>query len=297
MNRIVDTIALSTKTSLRIGGPARHYCEPASREEVVAAVQWARERNLPILPLGRGSNVLVSDHGWPGLVINVSAAFTTIDWDRDRATARGGALLHTLVRQSVERGFQGIESLAGIPGTVAGAAVMNAGAFGGYIGAVIEVVDFVGLDDGVEHSSTIDQLAFGYRTSALQRTPCLVLAVGCRFAPGNPATLHETFEQALSKRKQRHPLTMPNCGSVFKNPSHSPAAALIERRGLKGYRLGGVEISSKHANFIVNRGGGTAEEFRALVRTVQKKIYEREGIVLEPEVKFVGRFEEELFEG
>ncbi len=289
--RIVENESLRDKTTLQVGGPARYFCQPQTDDEALECVRWALEHDLPILVLGRGSNVCVSDWGWDGLVVFLGAEFVRIAWNQTEATCTGGALLHTLVRESVRRGVAGIECLAGLPGTVGGAVVMNAGAFGQRIGAVIDEVGYVDLATGGRRIASGAQLAFGYRRSMFQTGKTLILDVHCRFVHGERHGLEATVGDILARRRDKQPLDCPNCGSVFKNPSGQGAGRHIEAAGLKGLSIGGMQVSPKHANFIVNTGGGKAADFRRLVSKVQRVVRDQTGIELEPEVRFVGRFD------
>lgn len=288
-------IPLSDKTSYKIGGQARWYAEPRGQGELSEVLECAEAQCLPVLVLGKGSNMLVSDKGWPGLVLNLSALLTTIEWKDNEVLAQGGALLDAVVRESVRRGLQGMEELSGIPGTVGGAVVMNAGAFSASIADILrEVVIFDLMGNKV---ATIEKagLALGYRTSLLQKNPAIVLFARFGLHQGAASDLEKRRREVLEKRKENQPLDLPNCGSVFKRPPGNYAGALIEKAGLKGMRFGNAEISSKHANFIVNRGKATAAEVRHLIVHAQRTVYEQSGILLEPEVVFAGEFEEPLF--
>jgi UDP-N-acetylmuramate dehydrogenase len=198
----------------------------------------------------------------------------------------------------VERGLAGIEKLAGIPGTVAGAVVMNAGAFGQDISRLVARVDYVGLADGCAKTVGNADMRFGYRTSALKGRAVVITEVAFCFVPGEQGVLEEAARASLASRRSKHPLDLPNCGSVFKNPRDSSGSAggLIEAAGLKGFRVGDIEVSEKHANFFVNKGHATAEDFRRLVRYVQERVYLESAVYLEPEVVFVGAFAEQLYE-
>jgi UDP-N-acetylmuramate dehydrogenase len=289
-------IRLGPYTTIRMGGPARRFAEPESREEIRHAVHWARDNGLPILPLGRGSNVVISDHGFNGLVLYLSRRYAAISWDGATAHCESGAPLHALVKESVRRGLQGVECLGWIPGTMGGAVVMNAGAFGQTIGDRVGGVETIDCATGQECSMSAPQLNLGYRSSALQAGTCVVLSVSCRLQPAaNGKELEHRFKEIFNRRREKQPLDCPSCGSVFKNPAAQSAGALIEQSGLKGFRLGEMQVSDKHANFFVNRGGAAAEEFRRLTAHVQKSVYERFAVLLEPEVLFLGDFDAPLF--
>jgi UDP-N-acetylmuramate dehydrogenase len=289
--------SLKDNTSYKIGGPARWYAEPGTTDEIAEALDRARSRELPVLVLGKGSNVLVSDRGWPGLVINLSASFSGIEWQGNTALAQGGAPLDAVVRESVRRGFQGMEELSGIPGTVGGAVVMNAGAFSTSVADTLRNATIIDMGDNRVVTIENRGLALGYRTSIVQNKRVIVLSARFDVRPGTaPSDLEKRRCEVLEKRREKQPLDLPNCGSIFKRPPGNFAGALIEKAGLKGARFGNAEISQKHANFIVNRGGATAVEVRHLIVLAQRAVYEQSGILLEPEVVFAGEFEEPLFE-
>jgi UDP-N-acetylmuramate dehydrogenase len=295
MSNYFANVSLRDKTTFRIGGPATWYVEPDSVDAVAAAIGFAREKSLPVLAIGKGSNLLVSDAGWPGLVINLSCNFQSLTWNGSEARAQGGVMLETLVRESIARGFSGLEELSGIPGTVGGAVIMNAGAFSTCIADRFVSADIVDIDSGNARSVSREDMQFGYRTSALAAENAVVVSVRLRLEQGSESTLRIARKDILEKRRAKQPLDLPNCGSVFKRPPGNYAGALIEKAGLKGYRHGDVSISSKHANFIVNHGKGTAAEVRHCIALAQKKVYEQEGILLEPEVIFAGVFDEPLY--
>jgi UDP-N-acetylmuramate dehydrogenase len=196
--------------------------------------------------------------------------------------------------ESSERGLGGIEQLAGIPGTVGGAAVMNAGAFEQCFSDVLYSVEAVALSDGGVIRLQRDELDVGYRQSIFSNKQLLVLSVCCRFMPSDALALSAVVSDIMQRRKVKQPLQWPNCGSVFKNPPHKSAGRLIEACGLKGMRRGGMEVSTQHANFMINRGGASAQDVHSLVQQVQRIVLERQGVLLEPEVIFIGTFESPL---
>ena len=295
MSNYFANVSLNDKTTFRIGGAAAWYAEPDSADAILAAIGFAREKSLPVLVIGKGSNLLVSDAGWPGLVINLSCSFQSLTWNGSEVTAQSGVMLETMVRESIDRGVSGLEELSGIPGTVGGAVIMNAGAFSTCIADRFVSADIVDYESGNARTVSREDMRFGYRTSALAAEKTVVVSVRLRLEQGNESALRITRKEILEKRRAKQPLDLPNCGSVFKRPPGNYAGALIEKAGLKGYRHGDVSISSKHANFIVNHGKGTAAEVRRLIVMTQKKVYEQEGILLEPEVIFAGTFDEPLY--
>jgi UDP-N-acetylmuramate dehydrogenase len=295
MSNFSANVSLRDKTTFRIGGAAAWYVEPESVEALAAAIRIARGKNLPVLVIGKGSNLLVSDAGWPGLVINLSRGFQSLTWDGSEVRAQSGVMLDTMVRESIDRGFSGLEELSGIPGTVGGAVIMNAGAFSTCIADTLVAAEYLDSDTLLVSTLPVDKLGLGYRTSALKNKNAIILSARFRFNAGDLQKSLSRRAEILEKRRAKQPLDLPNCGSVFKRPPGNYAGTLIEKTGLKGYRYGNVSISSKHANFIVNHGNGTAAEVRRLIVLAQKKVYEQEGILLEPEVIFAGTFDEPLY--
>jgi len=293
----LENISLKDKTTFRIGGEALYYVEPQTQSDIIAAINFAQQKHLPVFVLGKGSNVLISDAGWPGLVVNLSSSFSKIKWNADCVQAEGGALLNTLINQVIDKGFSGMEELAGIPGTVGGAVIMNAGAFNMTISDTLQSVCIYDCIQNriVEYDAR--DLNFGYRTSRLKGSETVVLSASFKFSKScTRQTLHFLRQEILQKRKLKQPLEYPNCGSVFKRPPAEYAGTLIEKCGLKGLRVGDVEVSTKHANFIVNRGEGTAADVRKLIKLIQVKVFNSFGIILEPEVIFIGDYDEPLLE-
>jgi UDP-N-acetylmuramate dehydrogenase len=265
-------------------------------EDIIDSLTWARKNREAVLVLGKGSNILVSDKGWDGLVIDLSARWTGIAWDGCTAESRSGALLHTLVKESVDRGCAGLEKLAGIPGSVGGAVVMNAGAFGRSVSDCLISVECLDPLSAELKTLGVRDLGASYRSTVFKNSGAIVVSARFCFVKGDPsAEVREAFREVLARRKDRHPLDLPNCGSVFKNPPGTTAGKLIEQCGLKGAQRGAAEVSRKHANFIVNHGNASASDVRGLISYVQKTVYEKSGVLLEPEVIFAGEFSEPLF--
>jgi UDP-N-acetylmuramate dehydrogenase len=295
MRPLLNNIPLGDKTSFKIGGSCRYYCAPLDEGEISDACIWAAQNSVPVFALGKGSNVLVSDSGWDGLVIDLSENWTGTRWNGDYAECNSGSLLHTLVKESIEQGLCGLEKLAGIPGSVGGAVVMNAGAFGQSVSDCLVLVRFLSLPDMEIKTLKAQDLNASYRSTVFKTSNSIILSADFHFKPDASGQVKKSFAEVLAKRKERHPLDLPNCGSVFKNPPNTTAGKLIEQCGLKGAKRGAAEVSQKHANFIVNHGGATAKEVRGLIVQVQRTVYEKTGVVMEPEVVFVGEFEEPLF--
>jgi UDP-N-acetylmuramate dehydrogenase len=291
-----ENIPLQNKNTYRIGGAARWYTEPCDKVSIIDSIHFASDKGVPLFVMGKGSNVVISDSGWPGLVINLSVGYGHIEWRGTEAICESGALLNTLAYESAGKGLEGMERLSGIPGTIGGAVMMNAGAFDSCIADTIREASWIELGNDREESASREKLGLGYRTSIFQRTSAVILSARFSFAKaGEEGKLIDIREDILRRRKEKQPLEFPNCGSVFKRPAGDFAGRFIEQCGLKGYRCGDAEVSEKHANFIVNHGKATARDVRKVMYTVQKKVYDSFGVLLEPEVVFIGDFEEPLF--
>jgi UDP-N-acetylmuramate dehydrogenase len=293
-----EQVLLAGKTSFAIGGPARYYSVPESTGELLNILEYAHQEQLPLLLLGKGTNLLVSDSGWPGLVVHLTDRFNggAVVWDDARVTVAGGVQLNSFVKSAVERGVKGVEELAGIPGTIGGAVIMNAGAFSTSIADTLVRVTCCCPDTGEVVKRSAAELELGYRSSRLRRTGEIVLSAEFAFrSTASSAELASRRREILDRRKAKQPLEYPNCGSVFKRPPGNYAGTLIEASGLKGLRCGGAEVSTKHANFIVNIGRARADDVRHLIYTIQKRVWEQHNVLLEPEVIFRGHFDEPLF--
>ena len=288
---------MSAHTTYRIGGPADLFVVVYDVGQLVFAVRRSRERGLIPFVLGGGANLLVADAGIRGVVIACRATAHAFHEEEGEVLlwAEAGAMLKELARESVSRGLEGLEWAVDIPGTLGGAVVGNAGAFGGYIGDCLRVVRVL-EPDGTVHDLTSRQVEFGYRTSKFKRQPraqrAVILAATLALRPGDAGELAERAEQYTRRRRERQP-TAPSCGSVFKRTAKYPAGFLIEQCGLKGVRRGRAVISPQHANFIVNLGGATARDVRELIELAREQVWEQFGEELEPEVELVGDWQDE----
>mgnify|MGYP001566320348 FL=1 len=281
---------LAKHTSFRIGGSADVFIEPKDYTDAVELILFLKKNDISFTMLGNGSNVLVSDNGIRNVVINMESGLHNIIFDGKYVTSESGVLLNRFVDFCIQREFAGVEMLAGIPGTIGGAIVMNAGAHNG------EISDFL-IDVEIMRGSEITivskkEAEFQYRNSALQND--VVLSARFEFPKGNKDTLITTRKEMLQKRNSTQPLDYPNSGSVFKNPKPLFAARLIEEAGLKGTRIGDAEISQKHANFIINHGNAKASDVLSLMKLGKKIVKQKFNISLHPEVKLIGFSSEEL---
>lgn len=273
--------------SWRAGGPAALWFRPADAEDL-ATFLAAYEGE--VLPVGLGSNLLVRDGGWPGAVIILYDVFTTLDIDAQSGRVETGAGVHcaTLATQCAKAGLAGATFFGGIPGSIGGALAMNAGAWGGETWEVVEGVEVLHRDGRRER---LDAQAFetGYRHARGPSEALIYLAATLALRPGGDVpALRAELREMLAERRAKQPVGQPSCGSVFRNPEGDHAAALIERCGLKGHRIGEAEVSTKHANFILNRGAARAADIEALLLEVQRRVAESTGIRLQPEVRIVG---------
>ncbi|MCH9056062.1 UDP-N-acetylmuramate dehydrogenase [Synechococcus sp. PCC 6716] len=284
-------VPLANLTTLNVGGCAQWFVEPRTVSELQIAYQWAQHKNLPITVLGAGSNLLISDQGVAGLVISTKyLRYLKADPESGQITVGAGYPLPKIAHYAAKLGWRGLEWIVGIPGSVGGAVVMNAGAHGGCTAE--RLVSALVLEaDGSLSVLSPRELEYHYRTSALQGTQRLVLQATWQLEPGHdPNHVKATTQKYLNDRLRTQPYHLPNCGSVFRNPGERTAGWLIEQTGLKGYQLGRAQVSEKHANFILNCGGATALEVYQLIRYVQTAVADRWAVWLSPEVQLVGEF-------
>ncbi len=278
--------SLARHTTYRIGGPAEVYARPRTLEDVHKSLRIAAEAAVPVFVIGEGSNLLVSDAGVRGVVLDLREAAGQLVIRGEEVEVGAGLPLNQLIEGAARAGLAGLENLAGIPGTVGGAVVMNAGAFG------TEFFDRV-LDIGVLTAEgdicavRREEVDVGYRKGYVPSNGVIV-STRLRLEKGERETLEDRIAEILARRAAKQPLEYPSCGSVFKRPPGDYAGRLIESCGCKGLRVGRAQVSEKHANFIVNLGGATAEDVLAVIREVRRRVADRFGVLLEPEVRFVG---------
>lgn len=282
---------LSRWTGLAVGGPAEALCLPRNADHLAEALAWADSRNLPVAVIGGGFNVLAADEGFPGLVIVMGRGFDSLEVRPDgqgvMVSAGAGLKLSRLVRRAAAEGWAGLAFLAGIPGTVGGAAVMNAGAWGRSMDG--QVTGLTGIDGkGRVFSRQRAELDYDYRRLELE-PDAVVTGVGLASTLAPAAEVAVKVDEYLARRRDKQPLSAPSAGSFFKNPANDHAGRLIEAAGLKGRVEGGAMVSEVHANFIINRGGAKAGDIIRLARLIRQQVQERHGVVLEPEVRLLGQ--------
>ena len=277
---------MAKHTSFRIGGPARRMALPKTREQLVVLAGLLQEAGIEPLLLGNGTNLLVADEGLDTVVINTSAQLSRVEQTGEcELTADAGVSLCQLALFAWKQGLAGLAFAHGIPGTLGGGVVMNAGAYGGELKDVIADVTAL-YPDGVR-TLTADEMGFSYRHSAFSSGEGIVLGAKLKLEPGDPNAIKAKMDELMARRKASQPLEFPSAGSTFKRPPGHYAGPLIESCGLKGARIGGAEGSCKHAGFVVNAGGATCADVLALMEKVQKTVFDTYGVLLEPEVKIV----------
>ncbi len=272
-------------TSWKVGGPADYFLQPADLNELITIVRYSDQHKLPLYILGNGTNVLILDGGIRGLVIHIGPAFNYLEEDHSCLTVGAGTPMSTLAKNAAALGFTGLEFAIGIPGSLGGALIMNAGAFGGYIGERIlqvKVVDFLGQVTTLQR----EELYFGYRDSSLIGKGIIVEAC-LGLNQGDKEKIIKKMEEFSAQRRRRHP-NLPSAGSVFRNPPGQSAGKIIEEAGAKGLRIGGAEVSTQHANFIVNTGEATAADIVSLIKTVRQLVKDKYNLELHPEIRMIG---------
>lgn len=283
--------SLADLTTFKVGGPAEWFAAPRSVSELQACIQWAHAEGFPITRLGAGSNLLISDRGLPGLVICTRYLRHTEFDETGQVTASAGIPMATLAWKVAKRGWRGLVWSVGIPGTVGGAVVMNAGAHGSDTQKILVSTEVLNPDGSLE-TLTPDQLEFQYRTSILQSDPRIVTQATFQLQPGyEPDVIRAETSADLEQRRSTQPYHLPSCGSVFRNPNPQSAGWLIEQSGLKGFKIGQAQVAERHANFILNCGGATANDIFQLIRHIQAIVNAQWSLQLRPEVQILGDFQ------
>ncbi|MBQ4610516.1 MAG: UDP-N-acetylmuramate dehydrogenase [Clostridia bacterium] len=284
--KLIKNAPMKEYTSFRIGGPADLLLMPRTREELLLGINSAKEAELPLVIIGNGSNLLVSDKGVDGIVIRIGSVFSGIEYDGHIQKVLSGTLMCLAANDSLDKGFKGLEWATGIPGTVGGAVAMNAGAYGGEVKQVLRQVEC--LIDGEICSIVPADEDMAYRHSRFCAPDVIVLSAEFGLSPDD-GSAKELSRGYCDSRRTKQPLAYPSAGSTFKRPPGHFAGALIEQAGLKGFRVGGAEVSTLHAGFVINIGGATCDDVCSLMKSVQDVVYGKFGIMLEPEVKLIGR--------
>ena len=274
-------------TTFQIGGPADCLIKPASMEETQQILRLVKEYELPLTFVGNGSNMLVSDKGIRGVVVNFADTFNAIRVEGTKMVVGAGALLKDIAEAAAQHSLAGLEFACGIPGSIGGAVFMNAGAYGGETKSVVKAVRAVTRDGEVKNYA-LDELELGYRHSIFQSNGEAIVEVELELTLGNEAEIRANIADFTQRRETKQPLEMPSAGSTFKRPEGYFAGTLIDQTGLKGLSVGGAQVSTKHAGFVVNKGGATAADVINLIHEVQKRVKEAHGVELQPEVRLIG---------
>ncbi len=276
-------------TSFRVGGPADYFLTPGTGEEIGKVVSCCREQGVPYYIIGNGSNLLVADDGYRGAVIQIYKSMNRIAVNGSCMIAQAGALLSGIAASALENGLTGFEFAAGIPGTLGGACVMNAGAYGGEMKDVLKRVLVMSLE-GKVFSIPAEELEMGYRTSIIAKKGYIVLEAEIGLSAGKVQEIKAKMDDLKERRVSKQPLEFPSAGSTFKRPEGYFAGKLIQDSGLRGFQVGGAQVSEKHCGFVINKDHATAADIAELMRQVSEKVNRKFGVILEPEVKRLGEF-------
>lgn len=287
--RIRTEEPMSIHTTFRVGGPAAVFVTPGTFGEVKGAVGVCRNHNIPYYIVGNGSNLLVSDKGYQGVIIRLGKELGEIRIEGDVVAAQAGALLSVVANRAMEEGLSGFEFASGIPGTLGGACVMNAGAYGGEMKDVLTEITALTPEGDIVRIAK-EQMELGYRTSIVARKGYIVLEARMQLKKGDRQEIRAKMEALKEKRVSKQPLEYPSAGSTFKRPEGYFAGKLIQDAGLRGFAVGGAQVSEKHCGFVINRGGATAKDVAELMSRVSETVEEKFGVRLEPEVKRLGEF-------
>ena len=280
---------MSAHTTFRAGGPARYFVTPEGEKELAAVLAACREAEKAYYILGNGSNLLVGDGGFRGVVLQIFKKMNDVRVEGERVTAQAGVLLSKVASAAYNASLTGLEFAAGIPGTLGGAVRMNAGAYGGEMKQVLESA-VVLTQEGELLTIPVEELGLAYRTSVVEKKDYVVVEATLRLKKGEQAAIREMMDDLKQRRVTKQPLEFGSAGSTFKRPEGYFAGKLIEDAGLRGFRIGDAQVSEKHCGFVINRGNATAAQVCELMQEVVKKVEETSGVTLEPEVKRIGEF-------
>lgn len=290
-----DNVFVSEKmnkhTTFRVGGPADLFISVDSEEKAVSIIRLLSIEKEPYFVLGNGSNLLVSDSGYRGTVIQIGSEFSNITVNGNEIYAEAGALLIKTANTAYEYSLSGLEFASGIPGTIGGAMTMNAGAYGGEMKDVVSSVKLYDIEKEKVVDLSVSEMEFGYRTSVIKRHPYVVLGASFKLTEGNKEDIRQQMDNLKDQRVSKQPLEYPSAGSTFKRPEGYFAGKLIQDAGLKGYRVGGAQVSEKHSGFVINREDASAKDIYTLISDVKEKVYKNSGVLLSPEVIMLGDFE------
>lgn len=291
IGEVLTDVPLSEYTSFKIGGPARVLVSPATEQEIQQTLAIARTHEVPVFVLGNGTNLLVSDEGYSGMILHIGKNYSDIAVEGNRIHAQAGALLSRTARQAFLHGLSGMEFAAGIPGSIGGAVSMNAGAYGGEMKDILTEVTLMDRQGNI-FTLPAAEMDLSYRHSCVFDRDYIVLSATMELTEGNQDAIEARMNELAKARKSKQPLEYPSAGSTFKRPVGYFAGKLIQDAGLKGFSVGGAQVSEKHSGFVINTGGATAADVTALITEVRRRVYEEAGVMMEPEVRMLGFHEE-----
>lgn len=280
---------MKSHTTFRVGGPAAYFVTPQTAEEVAKVIEACIQENVPYYIVGNGSNLLVSDKGYEGVIIQIYKQMNQVEVEGTQIRAQAGALLSMIAKRALDAALTGFEFAAGIPGTLGGACVMNAGAYGGEMKDVLQSITVL-TDKGEVKVLAKEELELGYRTSVIAKKGYIVLEAVIELQKGEKEAIQAVMDELKEKRITKQPLEYPSAGSTFKRPEGYFAGKLIQDAGLRGFQVGGAQVSEKHCGFVINKNQATASDVMNLMNQVSDKVYEAFGVRLEPEVKRLGEF-------
>ena len=287
--QVLKNELLKSHTTFRIGGPADYFVTPENADQLKAVIEVCKTNHIPWYIIGNGSNLLVGDAGYRGVIIQIYRNMNNIKVVEDTLEVQAGALLSRISAAALEHSLTGMEFASGIPGTIGGAVVMNAGAYGGEMKDIVSSVTVL-KKNGTIVDIPAEKMEFGYRTSVIKKEQYIVLGAVLRLQKGEEHAIRERMEELRKQRTSKQPLEYPSAGSTFKRPEGYFAGKLIMDAGLRGYRVGDAMVSEKHCGFVINAGNATARDVRTLMDDVSRRVREQFGVELEPEVKFLGEF-------
>ncbi len=286
--KVETNASMADYTSFRAGGCARYLVFPEDEEALTAVVREVKEAGVPYYVTGNGSNILVRDGGFPGVIIKIADGFSEIRTEGNRIIAGAGALLSAIAKEAARQSLSGLEFASGIPGSLGGAVYMNAGAYDGEMKNVLETVRLLDPQTGTIREAKAEELELGYRYSKLYETGEIVLGAVMQLQPGDQEEIRGKIRDFTERRTTKQPLSYPSAGSFFKRPEGYFAGKLVQDAGLKGLTVGGAQVSTLHSGFVINIGGATATDIIALMHLVQARVKEQFGVDLEPEVRIIG---------
>ena len=288
IENLIENCDMSKFTSFRAGGRADYLVQPQSVDQLKSVLQLLAGGDTEYMVMGNGSNILVKDSGYKGVIVKLGDAFNSIDIEGTVLVAGSGTLMSQVAKAALDKSLTGFEFASGIPGSLGGAVFMNAGAYGGEMVQIVKEARLVAKDGSREYTLSCDELELSYRHSVLHDTGDIVVSVTLQLEEGNKEEISATMKELAAKRNEKQPVHLPSAGSFFKRPEGYFAGKLVQDAGMKGFSVGAAQVSPLHSGFVVNNGGATATEILQLMEIVQAAVLEQFGVKLEPEVRIIG---------